>query len=68
MRPSAGKDKLSARAIGSSECLLPQVRIQRPAGKVWEDLREQIHLRGDELIGQHLSKGGAGFGEIPIVD
>jgi hypothetical protein len=31
VRPSAGKDELSARAIRSSECLLPQVPI--PAGR-----------------------------------
>ena len=68
VRPSAGKDKLSARAIRSSECLLPQVRIQRAAGKVWENLREQIHLRSDEFVGQHLSRGGAESSEIPIVD
>jgi len=34
---------------------------------VWENLREQIHLRGDGFIGQHVSKGGAGFSEIPRV-
>jgi hypothetical protein len=32
---------------------------------VWENLREQIHVRGDGLIGQHASKGGTGFSEIP---
>jgi len=34
---------------------------------VWENLRGQIHLRGDEFIGQHASKGDAGFSEIPRV-
>jgi hypothetical protein len=34
---------------------------------VGENLREQIHVRGDGLIGQHASKGGTGFSEIPRV-
>ena len=53
------------RAIGRSERLLPQVRIRRAAATVWENLRQQIHLRDDEFIGQHTSKGGARFSEIP---
>ncbi len=50
---------------------MPPTASSYPAGRaatVWENLREQIHLRGDEFIGQHVSKGSAGLSEIPIVD
>ncbi len=43
----------------------------RPAGRaaaIWENLREQIRLRGDEFIGQHVSRGSAGLSEITTVD
>jgi hypothetical protein len=68
VQPSASKDKLSARAIGRSECVVPPLRIRAGrATTVRENLREQIHLRGDGFIGQNVSKGGEGFRVIPRV-
>ena len=48
----------------------PPTASSYPAGRaatVWENLRGQIHLRGDGFIGQHVSRGAAGFSEIPRV-
>jgi hypothetical protein len=37
------------------------------AATVRENPCEQIHLRGDEFIGRHVSSGDARFSEIPRV-